>query len=177
MKSPLTVGSALPRVGAEGLWIGNLAMWLPTLNRFVDPTIYQVNVAGRREQIKMGVVLHLSSKATIDGIRCEKNGAVIRYWMVDDPEQSWRIRLTPATERLIDQWSHVVHRGVVNWLRDDAKGRQLAAALTDPGIVNVAAPGNPPECDLTGPGSRGSASQAAHHYGPPYRRRRHFSAE
>ncbi len=65
--TPVGVPSA-PGRGDTGQWTGHLALWLPTMRRFVDPTIYQASRPGRGRTIVMGIVTQLPSLQAIENV-------------------------------------------------------------------------------------------------------------
>lgn len=128
------VGSEQPTILADGTWRGHLALWLPTLRRFVDPTIYQANLARRGEPMGMGIVLAIPSlDALATGVQCEKNGSHISYYLVADLERSWEAGVSRGMQSVVRQAASTIHAEIRSWLQTP-EGRSVRDDIVDPGI-------------------------------------------
>lgn len=82
------LGQANPTWRKTRRWSGHLGLWVPSLGRFLDPTLYQVNQPHAPTQITRGVIVPLHPEQ-LGANPFTKNGATVQYRLVDDPGPSW----------------------------------------------------------------------------------------
>lgn len=133
-RPPLVLGEAVPQLQA-GQWSGHLAMWLPTIGRFVDPTIYQVNRVKRGLPINNGIVMNTGTLPA-EPFATMKEGSEITYTIVTDPAgQTWRqAARTASMQRFAERTASTLHATLREWSQT-TEGKEIVQGIKHPEIV------------------------------------------
>lgn len=133
-KSPFVLGNVAPQVNGSQ-WSGHLTLWLPTLGRFVDPTIYQVNRAKRGRPINNGIITNLGALPG-EPFSVVKEGSLVTYTLVEGVAgQTWeKAAQTPSMQKFADTTSSTLHAALRQWSSTD-EGLEIVNGVTDPHIV------------------------------------------
>lgn len=139
-KKPAMIGDEEPVIHGKS-WSGHLALWLPSLNRFFDPTIYQVNAHGRGKPFPTGIIIQLPYREAIRDAGVSKEGALVTYDQVPaHAADSWRpASRQPALLSEVRRASSAIHSGLRRMLREDPESQLMASRLTSPEIAEAVA--------------------------------------
>lgn len=133
------LGDRHPRREAHH-WTGHLALWVPTINRFFDPTIYQGDRGIGPGRITTGIVLPLPELAVLGQALIPKGSHLVKYGVVEDASEaaSWREGADePDLLRFVAMAANTIHEFVVGCLRDDDEGRSIARSVTTPAVSDA----------------------------------------